>query len=85
VGEGAKIGGVLGDILDDQHGAIGCGGVAAEELEVVGAHVVVVIFEEAQAELGDAGLVDEGEGGGIEIDRVPVAGERGGTLARLRL
>jgi hypothetical protein len=74
VRKGAKEGMALRYILDDQHGARGCSGITTEEFDEVGAHVVIVIFEEAQAELGEAGLVDVGEGGGVDEYQLPASG-----------
>ena len=58
-------------VLDDQGGPIGrvhC--VAAEELDVVSGEVIVVVLGEAQAELGGAGRIDEGDGGTAQGGRI---------------
>jgi hypothetical protein len=46
--------------------------VAAEELHIVGAVVVVVVSLKAQAELGYASFVDESEYSGVPRERIPI-------------
>ena len=61
---------------DERRSGAGGGVIAAEELHVIRAVVVVVIRRKAQAELGDAGLVDVGPAGGIQEGAVPVVDRR---------
>jgi len=66
-------------ILDDERRSrAGSGIVAAEELHIIRAVVVVVVRLETQAELGRAGLVDVVPAGGVQEGAVPVA-DRGGV------
>ena len=61
-------------IGDDQPGAVGCCGVAAEEVDIIRAIVAIILFVEAQAQLCHAELVDVLEIGGRQVEGVPVAG-----------
>src|SRR5687768_13071110 len=61
-------------ILDDQQRAVGSSCVAAIQLQIVSAHIIVVIQVEPQSELGDSGFINIGINGGTQDSRVPSFG-----------
>ena len=53
-------------VLDNQLWAVGSNCIAAVQLEVISAHIIVVIQVEPQSDLGDAGFVEIGINGGTQ-------------------
>lgn len=62
-------------------GLVGYTCIVAVEIDDIGTVVVVVLFGEAQTQLGDAFLIDELEIGGIKFEGAPVVSRNGGNPA----
>ena len=65
---------------DERRPGAGGGVIAAEELHVIRAVVIVVILHKVQAELGGAGLVDIGVAEAANDRTVPVVDRRGSKV-----